>query len=91
MAISPAGKSLTWNCDSNTLYTYDIAKKTTTIIDAKIVYQTASDLLMVSETRIIISLNGKVTNIDLTVKDDPIVNSVEPNGFSSVYATNLKK
>ena len=91
MAISPAGKSLTWNCDSNTLYVYDIAQKTTTIINAKVAYQTASDLIMVSETRIIVSLNGKITNIDLTVKDNPIVNSVQPNAFSSVYATNLIK
>jgi hypothetical protein len=91
LAISPTAQSLTWNCDNNKLYIYDIVQKTTTLINTKIVYQTASDLLMVSETRIIVSLDGKVTNIDLAAKENPIVSSVQPNGFSSVYATNLKK
>lgn len=91
MAISPTGQSLTWNCDNNKLYIYDIVQKTTTLINTKIVYQTASDLLMVSETRIIVSLDGKVTNIDLAAKENPIVSSVQSNGFSSIYATNLKK
>lgn len=46
---------------------------------------------MISETRIIVSLDGKITNIDLTVKNGPTVGSAEPNAFSSIYATNLQK
>jgi hypothetical protein len=91
LAISPAGKSLSWNCENNKLYVYDISKKTTTDINTKIVYQKAEDLLMISETRIIVSLDGKINNIDLTVKNDPKLSMVEPNAFGSAYAVNLKQ